>query len=116
MECRGCKEVGDRCAEGQRRQDGSFCPMRENAPYTREGALAWTLANQPALWSQTAIAGISQSLLVTQGLRIDAALTVALSQYPDIDQLYLIICLQAIEVSRLDVEARMRNAKSQEAA
>ncbi len=86
--------------------------MRANAPTTREGALAWALANQPDFWSQTAIAGISQSMLVTQGLRIDAALSFALSQHPDINQLYLIICLQAIEVSRLEVEARMRANKS----
>ncbi len=90
--------------------------MRANAPSSREGAIAWALANQPSLWIQTAIAGISQSLLVTQGLRIDAALNLALMQHPEIDQLYLLICLQAIEVARLDVEARMRAAKSQETA
>ncbi len=61
-----------------------------------------------------AVAGISQSLLITQGLRIDEALNLALSQHPDINQQYLIICLQAIEAARLEVEARMRAQKSQE--
>lgn len=77
--------------------------------------MAWSLANQPDFWSQTAIAGMSQSMLITQGLRVDAALSFALSQHPEINQLFLIICLQAIEAARLKVEGEMRAQKSKEA-
>lgn len=82
--------------------------MRANAPTSKEGTIAWQLASQPGLWMQTAIAGVASSALVTQGLRMEAALEQARTLYPGASLFHIHICLEHIEAARLKVEAKMR--------
>ncbi|MEO1187731.1 MAG: hypothetical protein AAFW60_01565, partial [Pseudomonadota bacterium] len=93
---------------------GACSRIGQTKPTSRNGVLAWWLANQPGLWVQTAVAGMASSTLITQGLRIDAALALGAQRDPASSQTYLTICLQAIEVARLEVEAQMRQRNSEE--
>ncbi len=86
--------------------------MRANAPISREGGIAWHLASQPALWAQTAIAGMSSAALITQGLRYEEALSQAERFYPDADLMHIKVCLEHIESNRLSAEAEVRRVRA----
>lgn len=93
---------------GEQDDDGVWLA---NAPETPEGQLAWRLALLPALWRETAVVTAAGSFSVPSGFDHAAALTLALSERPQLDTPTFLAACRGIEAGRFEAIAEQKSAE-----
>lgn len=101
-------ESAEPCAKGLK-VGGELCPVEAHAPRTREGAAAWSLAQQPGVWAygqSTIGAGLAGGITrqVATGINTAEAMARLGSDDPDFCA-GVMAMLRHIEAGRAKAEA-----------